>query len=219
MSRPLVAIPGRFSASASALRYGAVVTARALSESVLRAGGEPLTVHPYGSPERLRFADAILLPGGGDLAPSCYGAAEWSAEVYDVDPEQDAFDLAVAEWALAHDVPLLAICRGMHVVNVALGGTLVQHMEPTHRHLVHPVKASGRVAGLLGQTPDVSCFHHQCVDRLGDGLVPTAHAQDGTVEAVELPGARFLGVQWHPEDISAHQALFDALVGCLDQDP
>ena len=130
---PIVAIPGRFSASASALRYRALVTARALSEAVLLAGGEPVTVHPW-APEgavsvddvarRLAFADAVLLPGGGDLAPSAYGQAVAHDDVYDVDEEQDAFDLAVAAWALSAGVPTLAICRGTQVVNVARGASV-----------------------------------------------------------------------------------------------
>ena len=134
---PIVVIPGRFSASASALRYRAVVTARALSEAVLRAGGEPVTVHPWApggsvTPEqvadRLRFADAVLLPGGGDLSPERYGQAVAHDAVYDVDHEQDAFDLAVAEWALGAGVPLLAVCRGTQVVNVLQAPILTQGM-------------------------------------------------------------------------------------------
>ena len=139
---PLVVIPARFSASTSALRFGAVVTARTLSEAVLRAGGEPLTVHPWAPGgradpaevgRRLDFADAVLLPGGGDLDPACYGQPAASEYVYDVDAGQDRFDLAVARWALTAGRPLLAICRGLQVVNVARGGTLVQHMDRPHR--------------------------------------------------------------------------------------
>lgn len=204
MKRPLIIIPARFSATASALRYSAVVTARALSAAVLRAGGEPLTVHPSGEPERLEFADGVLLPGGGDLDPSVYGQSTRADGVYDVDAEQDDFDLAVAQWALRTGRPLLAVCRGMQVVNVALGGTLEQDMAVPHRHLVHTI-STGR---------EVSCFHHQRVARLGTGLKAVAHAADGTVEAVELPGSIgwFLGVQWHPEDTAEQLDVFEALV-------
>lgn len=229
MSRPLVAIPARFSASASALRYAAVVTARAVSEGVLRAGGEPLTVHPAAPggtvtvdevAQRLAFADAVLLPGGGDLAPSAYGETAAHDEVYDVDDEQDAFDLAVARWALAAGVPLLAICRGAQVVNVALGGALEQHMAQPHRHRLDVVSVDDdTLAAVLGaRTIQASCYHHQCLTRLGDGLAVAARAQDGTIEAVTAPGhpGWFLGVQGHPEDNAAtvpgQQALFDALV-------
>ena len=212
--RPKVAVPGRFSASASALRYGAVVNARALTGAVLRAGGEPLTVHPWApggtvSPDevaqRLSFADAVLLPGGGDLDPARYGQSVPAAEVYDVDAEQDAFDLAVAHWALDAGTPLLAICRGLQVVNVALGGDLVQHMADPHRQVVQEVSlASGSALHrILGRDAfTVSCYHHQELSRLGSGLLPVAWAADGTVEAVERENSAgwFLGVQWHPED-------------------
>ena len=210
---PIVAIPGRFSASASALRYRAVVTARALSEAVLRAGGEPVTVHPWAPSgtvaidevaDRLRFADAVLLPGGGDLSPERYGQPVAHDDVYDVDHEQDAFDLAVAEWALGSGVPLLAVCRGTQVVNVLRGGDLRQHMDDPHRHVVHEVQVvpGTRLAAAVGTTVTASCYHHQSLERLGDGLQVVARAEDGTPEAIELDGhdGWFLGVQWHPED-------------------
>jgi len=241
--RPLIAVPGRFSASASALRHAALVNARALLDGVLRAGGEPLTVlptplgpDPAGTPdpadpsrdalppdagigERLGWADAVLLPGGGDLDPARYGQIASSTHVYDVDPVQDGFDLAVARWALAAGVPLLAVCRGLQVVNVALGGTLVQHMDVGHRHHVHDVPlTSGTAREALGPGVTASCYHHQRIDRLGAGLRVVGSAEDGTIEAVELPAAAgwFLGVQWHPEDTAAsdpaQQRAFDALV-------
>ena len=226
---PIVAIPGRFSASAAALRYRALVTARALSEAVLLAGGEPVTVHPWAPggavtaddvARRLSFADAVLLPGGGDLAPSAYGQAVTHDDVYDVDEEQDAFDLAVATWALASGVPTLAVCRGTQVVNVARGGTLLQHMDDPHRHVVHAVEvaADSRLAGAVGTSVTASCYHHQSLERLGSGVHAVARADDGTVEAIELdgPSGWFLGVQWHPEDTAATDptqlALFQALV-------
>jgi putative glutamine amidotransferase len=211
--RPLVVIPARFSATASAHRFQAITTARALSEAVLRAGGEPLTVHPWApggsvtpaeAGGRLGFADAVLLPGGGDLCPTTYGHSERRDEVYDVDPELDAFDLATARWALEAGVPLLAVCRGWHVVNVALGGDLEQHMADPHRHVVHSlaIEPECDLAQTMGTAVTVSCFHHQRVSRLGTGLVPLARADDGTTEAAHLPGSRgwFVGVQWHPED-------------------
>lgn len=225
---PLVVIPARFSASASALRYRAVVTARALSEAVLRAGGEPLTVHPWApggaaDPDevgrRLAFADAVLLPGGGDLAPSTYGDTHTHEHVYDVDAEQDAFDLAVATWALSAGVPTLAVCRGTQVVNVARGGTLLQHMDEPHRSVVHEVAVSSPslLADVVGSTLTASCYHHQSLDRLGDGVHATARSEDGTVEAIELddPAGWFLGLQWHPEDTAADDPVQHALLAAL----
>ncbi|UUW92440.1 gamma-glutamyl-gamma-aminobutyrate hydrolase family protein [Pimelobacter simplex] len=229
MPRPLIAVPARFSASASALRYGADVTARALLDAVHAAGGEPLVVHPVAPgarvdpdevAERLWYADGVLLPGGGDLA------AHWSgqrphATQYDVDEEQDAFDLAVARHALAAGLPLLAVCRGNQVVNVARGGDLVQDLgERTHRHVVQAIEVApdSLLAGVVGTAPTISCYHHQGIGRLGTGLRPVALAPDGVIEAVELDDARswYVGVQWHPEDTAAtdpaQAALFAALV-------
>ncbi|WP_327699483.1 gamma-glutamyl-gamma-aminobutyrate hydrolase family protein [Streptomyces sp. NBC_00459] len=225
-TRPLIAIPARFAASTSALRYAAEVNARALIEAVWRAGGEPVSIHPADSDVAARLArfDGVLLPGGGDLAPHRYGAADTHDTVYDVDDLQDAFDLQVARSALESGVPLLAICRGLQVVNVALGGTLHQDMggpDREHRHVVQPVtiRQGSLLARVVGaEKAEVSCYHHQRVDSPGTGLEVTATAVDGTIEALELPDARgwFTAVQWHPEDTAhenpAQQALFDALV-------
>ncbi|WEH37037.1 gamma-glutamyl-gamma-aminobutyrate hydrolase family protein [Streptomyces sp. AM 4-1-1] len=231
--RPLIAIPARFAAGTSALRYAAEVNARALVEAVWRAGGEPATIHPHapdGSADpgevadRLGRFDGVLLPGGGDIAPGRYGAGPAHESVYDVDDQQDGFDLEAARQALRLGMPLLAVCRGLQVVNTVLGGTLAQDMggpEREHRHVVHPVELApgsvvARAAG-VGKV-DVSCYHHQRVERLGRGLRVCATAADGTVEALELPSNEgwFTGVQWHPEDTAHHDraqhGLFDALV-------
>lgn len=225
-TRPLIAVPARFCATTSALRYAAEVTARALVEAVWRAGGEPAAIHPAPGelPERLTRFDGVLLPGGGDLAPYRYGADATHASVYDVDETQDAFDLDLARHALDLGLPLLAICRGLQVVNVALGGTLEQDMggpEHEHRHIVHPVtvrRGSLLEEALGAEKAEASCYHHQRVDRVGEGLTVTATAADGTVEGLEIPGAAgwFTAVQWHPEDTApedrAQQGLFDTLV-------
>ena len=215
--RPVVVIPARFSVGATALRSRAEVAARALVEAVWAAGGEPIVVHPSapGSSvtvdevrDRLWMADGVLLPGGGDLA------ARWAGQdhhetLYDVDEEQDAFDLALGSVALADELPLLAVCRGNQVINVLLGGDLVQDMGETvgdHRHRVHEIEVvDPALREVLGDRCQVSCYHHQCLGRLGTGLVPAAVAEDGVVEAVVLPGrhAWYLGVQWHPEDLAA----------------
>ncbi|MGC5568623.1 gamma-glutamyl-gamma-aminobutyrate hydrolase family protein [Streptomyces sp. FR-108] len=228
-------MPARFSATSSALDRPAEAGARALIEAVWRAGGEPCGIHPHapdgtadadGVRDRLARFDGLLLPGGGDVAPYRYGAARTHRAVYDVDDEQDGFDLELARQALAHRIPLLAVCRGLQVVNTALGGTLHQDMNApghTHRHVRHPVfltpwSAVARITGT--DKAEASCYHHQRVDRLGEGLRVTGHAADGTVEAVELADAagdgRFVAVQWHPEDTArtdpAQQRLFDSLV-------
>jgi putative glutamine amidotransferase len=216
--RPLIAIPARFSAHATALRYRAEVLARALSEAVYAAGGEPVAIHPVApearidvdaARERLWFADGVLLPGGGDVA------ARWSGQQphpsqYGVDEEQDAFDIAVSKVALADRLPLLAICRGTQIVNVALGGDLVQDMDDTtgnHRNRVHAldVAEDSPLGEIVGRQTTISCSHHQCIATLGAGLVPAAYSSDGVIEAVTLQGHEgwYLGVQWHPEDSAA----------------
>jgi len=232
--RPLIAIPARFSAGATALRHGAEVSSRNLVTAVHAAGGEPLTVHPHapgGTADdrevagRLAFADGVLLPGGGDLAAHRTGQAPHPA-LYDVDDEQDAFDLAVARTCLARGIPLLAVCRGLQVVNAARGGTVVQDMDAAggslrhHRHHRHLVKVTpgSRLAGVVGEAVDVSCYHHQCLDVPGTGLEVVARSEEGVAEGVEIPAAPgwFLGVQWHPEDTWStdprQRALFEALV-------
>ncbi|NMO04569.1 gamma-glutamyl-gamma-aminobutyrate hydrolase family protein [Gordonia sp. TBRC 11910] len=232
--RPLIAIPARFSENASALRYGAEVTARALLDAVYAAGGEPVVVHPVAPgavvdvdevARRLSFCDGILLPGGGDLSPVWTGAQR-HPEHYDVDEEQDAFDMAVARYALASGTPLLAICRGLQVVTVARGGTLHAHMDAAstggtdHRHRVHTVAVTegSLLADLWGtDTIEISCYHHQSIDRLGEGMSVVARADDGTIEAVGLDDAPgwFVGVQWHPEDTAGSDRLSASIFGGL----
>lgn len=197
--RPLIAIPARFSASASALRYRAEVAAAALVRAVFEAGGEPWIMHPTAGDddevrERLSSARGVLLPGGGDLHPR-WSEANSHPSLYDVDETQDVFDLAVARVALSAGLPLLAVCRGLQVVNVARGGDLHPDV-PGHRHVIHRVALAG------GSTIDVSCYHHQALGRLGKDIFVTGRAEDGTVEAVGIQDHHgwFRGVQWHPED-------------------
>src|SRR5262249_5680868 len=161
------------------------------------------SISPRAVGRRLEFADAVLLPGGGDVAPHRYGQGAASVEVYDVDDVQDEFDLAVARWALRSGTPLLAVCRGMQVVNVASGGTLEPRMRVQHRHVVHAVEAAAGslLEKVAGRTVSASCSHHQRVRELGAELRAVAWAADGVIEAVEheRPTGWFLGVQWHPE--------------------
>jgi putative glutamine amidotransferase len=175
VNRPRILIPARFSESASALRFRAEITARKLVAAVYAAGGEPLTVHPHAPAgavsgdeiaERFDFIDGVLLPGGGDLTPALYGG-ESHDEHYDMDPEQDAFDLEVARWALRSGRPVLAICRGLQVANVALGGTLIAHMDTPHRHVTSELalEPGCRLSLALGaEQIIISCYHHQALD-------------------------------------------------------
>ena len=198
MPRPRIAILGRFTESASALRYRGVVSSRALLEVVWAAGGDPVTLLPGDSPEaldwdaRLAGFDGVLLAGGGDLDPRHYGGDPEDPSVYDVDDVQDRADLSLAAYCLDRGVPVLAVCRGLHVVNVVRGGTLVVDMPENHRHVVQAVALDegADVLGLADRTVTISCYHHQAIDRLGDGLTVVARADDGTVEAVvvDAPG-------------------------------
>ena len=175
-------------------------------------------------PDLLRRFDAVVLPGGPDVDPARYNDAERHEKLYEVRAEHDELDISLARTAVELGLPLLAICRGHQVLNVALGGTLHQHItdrETTvgHRFRYHPVQLDTgcRTASLMGTNrPNGHSVHHQAIDRVGEGLVVTGRADDGTIEAVELPDHWVVGVQWHPED-SAHvdrqqQALFDGLV-------
>lgn len=216
--RPLIAVPSRFSETASAIRYRAELGARALISGLYAAGAEPLLVHPHAPDaqidveavaERLSFADGIVLPGGGDLSHR-WSSQEAHPSLYDVDEEQDAFDLAIASYALDQGIPLLAICRGLQVVTTLLKGELhldmaeVPEIGKDHRHLRHEISLSpgSRMASTFGDSLHISCYHHQAIKTLGAGMVCTAQSADSVVEAVEMPESKgwFLGVQWHPED-------------------
>ncbi|WP_185009654.1 gamma-glutamyl-gamma-aminobutyrate hydrolase family protein [Streptomyces sp. AK010] len=201
-------------------------------EAALLPVGYPRLVQRTGGlaamlpPDDTRYAaqavarlDGLVIAGGPDVEPVRYGA-EREPRTGPPAPERDAWELALIEAALAARVPLLGICRGMQLLNVALGGTLVQHIDGHAEavgvfggHGVKPVPGS-LYAGVVPEETFVPTYHHQAVDRLGEGLVPSAYAADGTVEAVELPSADWvLGVQWHPEmgeDVRVMRALVEA---------
>lgn len=223
--RPLIAVTGRRAAQVPILRFSATLAAEAICESVWAAGGEPVILHPPAAdplaeiPHRLEAFDGVLLPGGADLEPGRYGAQP-APETTDTVTFQDDFDLGVTTALLDTDVPVLAICRGMQVLNVALGGTLHQHLPQTvHHNSIHGVQvaAGSRLHGIVGTTSiEVSSYHHQAIDRLGAGLTVTATSADGVIEAVEHRRADIVAVQWHPEDRHAvsptDAALFADLI-------
>jgi putative glutamine amidotransferase len=221
--RPLIALSSRSTTKAETWRVPATALGRTYQDAIVRAGGQPVVLPPIAATfddlgDTLARLDGVCLPGGPDVDPHRYGADEVDPRVSAVDADHDALDLALARAAIEQGVPLLAICRGHQVLNVALGGTLVQHIDD-HRFVHHEVAlAPGCLAAVaIGHTsPTGHSVHHQAIERLGDGLVATGWAPDGTIEAVELPGRWVLGVQWHPEDTAAEDAdqqrLFDAFV-------
>jgi putative glutamine amidotransferase len=189
------------------------------------AGARPLLVPPSegGVEETLDALDGILFSGGADLDPGAYGA-EAHPETNGVRPERDRAELALLEAALARDMPVLAVCRGVQVLNVARGGDLVQHLpdvvgSESHREVKgvfseHPVRIAdeSRLGTVLGDRAPVKSSHHQGVGRVGAGLHEVAWADDGTIEGLEDPERRFaLGVLWHPE-AGEDWKLFEALV-------
>jgi putative glutamine amidotransferase len=213
--------------------------------SIEQAGGRPRVLEVSESPRKLvDELDGVLLTGGGDIDPVLYGE-ERHPTVEDAEPGRDEFELDLARRAMAADLPVLAICRGAQVLNVAAGGTLVQDIpsaiESDLQHTIempkdavaHDVRVTpgSRLEGALGSTVDASHLcrvnsrHHQSVARLGVGLVESASSPDGLVEAIEKPDADFcLGVQWHPENFwrtGEFKSLFEAFVGaaraCLDR--
>ena len=193
--------------------------------AVEAAGGRALIVPPSAEAveETLDALDGLLLSGGADVDPETYGA-EAHPETNGVHPERDSAELALLEAALARDMPVLAVCRGSQVLNVALGGDLVQHLPEVVGHKGHKqtpgvfadhvveVLPDTKLSEVIGEQAPVKSHHHQGYGRLGDGLREAARADDGTVEAIEDPARRFtLGVLWHPEE-GEDTALFRALV-------
>src|SRR4029077_9967505 len=190
-----------------------------------RAGGRPLLVPPSeeGIEETLEALDGLVFSGGAGLEPETYGQ-DAHTETSGIVRERDEAELALLSAALERDMPVLAICRGSQVLNVALGGDLVQHLPEVvgdEKHMHTPgvfadhdveVEPGTRIAELLGDRARVKAHHHQGLGQLGEGLVTTAHAKDGTIEAVEDPSRRFaLGVLWHPE-AGEDLKLFEELV-------
>jgi putative glutamine amidotransferase len=199
-------------------------------KAVEQAGGLPIAIPCNIEETTLRefynVVDAVLLPGGGDIDPARY-SAEKHPKTGNINLLRDESEIMLVQWAADDDTPLLGICRGQQVLNVALGGTLVQHLDTVIEHylpkqrtyLAHEIdiESDSLLAKIVGSaTTTVNSIHHQSVEDVAESLRVVALSPDGVIEAVEIPGHRFaLSVQWHPEDITEHEPmmrLFEALV-------
>lgn len=222
------------SASGTHERYA---IAASYVDAVLAAGGVPVVLPPQDDHAEalLGLVDGLLFSGGADLDPAIYGDREVHPKTYDVHPLRDRFELALIREAIARDIPTFCICRGIQLLNVARGGTLYQdvsdqfdaglphrqqdagflHHESSHAVSAAPNSALARAYRTT--TIPVNSYHHQAVKDVAPGLAITGHAEDGLVEAVELPDKAFVvGVQWHPEmmfrEHPEHLAPFRSLV-------
>lgn len=234
MSPPLIGLTILRQTGSPGLVYQRV--AESYIDAIIRAGAIPLLI-PIGLPQAsldpiVERLDGILFSGGGDIHPHRYGSTTHPL-VSGVDINRDQEELELVQKAMERELPFLGICRGLQVINVAMGGSLYEDLAdqyphairhdyfkgfPRH-HLAHPVQVEEgtRLAGLLGVKPiQVNSLHHQGVRELAPGLVLCAHAPDGVVEALELPGYPFgVAVQWHPECLPEDekmQSLFEAFV-------
>jgi gamma-glutamyl-gamma-aminobutyrate hydrolase PuuD len=192
--------------------------------AVVAAGGTPVLLPPVGTdPSIVDLLDGLIIAGGTDVGPEHYDAAPHA--LTHAQPSRDGHDLSLTRAALAADLPLFSICRGAQVLNVALGGTLIQHVPdvlPASRYQPAPgmfgnvefTTAPGSIIeALLGPRASAPCYHHQALERVADGLRVTAAAPDGTIEAVETTsGGWVLGVQFHPEQDPGDLRLFESFV-------
>jgi putative glutamine amidotransferase len=201
-------------------------------EVALREAG----IEPVRNPESLDSLEGLVLSGGSDINPALYGRENAGSD--EVNDARDELEARLLREALAADLPVLAICRGLQMMNVVCGGTLVQHLGSTNVHRQRPQNAEPgkhpaahrvwiapdtRLAAIVGGGGyDVNSRHHQAIESLGEGLAVSAISEDGVIEAIEKPGAAFaVAVQWHPEDrilvSDGDRKLFEAFAAAISR--
>lgn len=230
---PLIGITGRITTlGPSAPAVFADATADlfigAYTQMVASAGGLPILLPQMGDPDLVESlvdaVDGLVLSGGADVDPARYGS-HLSSRIGPIEPARDEYEMQLLACALERNVPTLAICRGMQLLNVSRGGSLIPELADVGKDShglyryprQYPWQPVSTVEGsivreLLGPRVKVNCYHHQAVDRIGDGLLVAATSADGSIEAVEDPDRNVLGVQWHPEWLTEQSALFEWLV-------
>ncbi|QMU69498.1 gamma-glutamyl-gamma-aminobutyrate hydrolase family protein [Streptacidiphilus sp. P02-A3a] len=226
-TRPLIGITSYLDeASWGVWRQRAALLPHTYVAAVTTAGATAVLLPPQpdGAEDLVARLDGLVVAGGPDVDPARYRA---TADPRTDQPHtaRDSWELELLRAALGRDLPVLGVCRGMQLLNVALGGRLVQHLpdrvgDASHQparavfgELTARVRPGSLLGGIVGDSVGVRCYHHQAVAELGAGLRPTAWSEDETVEAIELPDRRFvLGVQWHPETDPGDPRLFGALV-------
>jgi putative glutamine amidotransferase len=230
-SRPLIGISSYLDeASWGVWEQPAALVPHSYVAAVTRAGGIVVLLPPQeeGAREAMAAIDGLLLAGGPDLNPGSYGEHP-HPQAGMPNHARDSWEFALLAEALAQDIAVLGVCRGMQLLNVARGGALVQHLPDSLRDTGHQpapatfgsrevrVRSGSRLAAILGSANvSVRCYHHQAVAKVGRDLLPVAWCGDETIEAIEMPGHRFAyGVQWHPEadpSSPSDRRLFEALV-------
>jgi len=232
MMTPIVLLPGKTTTQAVGVRGDSFSTGRLYSQAVARAGGVVLQVPPLDlsidrAEELVSRFDGVIIQGGGDIDPARYGQQSKNEKNYGISKLHDDLEIAIVRAAIKLDKPMLAICRGVQVLNVALGGTLHQDLgtlltdSESHWDTYHEItlEPGSKIAKAMKTTSPKNShsYHHQALDKVAPNLVVSGRAADKTVEAVEHATAKWIiGVQWHPEDDAAsepdQQNLFDGFV-------
>jgi putative glutamine amidotransferase len=213
---PVILLPGKLTTNSQGVRGDSFSTGRRYSEAVARAGGvvvqaQPIAQTTAAAHELVARFDGVIIQGGGDIDPNRYGQKPRSNAIYGISIEHDELEIAVIRAAIELDKPVLAICRGIQILNVALGGTLHQHLADVladgeshwDKHHEINLEPNSRVAkAMKTNSPKQShSYHHQAIDTLAPDLIVTGRAPDQTIEAVEHNTKKWIvGVQWHPED-------------------